>query len=318
MSAVVVPIVPRVEIKRILYATDFSAASRAALPIVCALARRYQSQIFVENVRPPLPYAVAAPEAACLAENRRERETREEMDKILHSEEMKGLRATLLVKTGDPAEELQCAVRDYDIDLAVVGTHGRSGLLRLLMGSLAEELFRNLPCPVLTVGPHLAKRFEHPAAIKTIVCATDLSPESHIVFPLVASLAAEYRARIVLVHVIPSQEALSNKGLELAGKRRKEIQRMFCGDVDPRCCFEVVVDFGEASERILSCAHEYQADLIAFGVRQASDATTHFRHTVAYNVALEAECPVLTYRSPEKWGAPEKWATPWVVSEKKL
>ena len=312
MSAVVVPIVPRVEIKRILYATDFSPASRAALPIVCALARRYNSQVYLANVRPALPYAVAAPEAACLAENQRERQARKEMDNLLHSEEMKGVAATLLVESGDPAEEVQRAVRDYDIDLAVVGTHGRTGLMRLLMGSLAEELFRNLSCPVLTVGPHLARRFEHPEGIKNIVCATDLSPESHIVFPLVASLAAEYRAGIVLVHVIPSQEALSSKGMVLAGQRRAEIRRIFCGDVDPRCAFEVVVDFGEPAERILSCAKEHQADLIAFGVRQAGDATTHFRHTVAYKVALESECPVLTQRSSEKWPAP------WIVSEKNL
>jgi nucleotide-binding universal stress UspA family protein len=312
MSAVVVPIVPRVEIKRILYATDFSPASRAALPIVCALARRYQSRIFLENVRSPLPYAVAAPEAACLAENQRERQTRAEMDKILQSEEMKGLAATVLVRSGDPAEELQRAVRDYDIDLAVVGTHGRTGLMRLLMGSLAEELFRNLTCPVLTVGPRLATRFQHPEGIKSFVCATDLSPESHIVFPLVASLAAEYRARIVLVHVIPSQEALSSKGMELAATRRTEIKRMFCGDVDPRCGFEVVVDFGEPAERILNCAQEHQADLIAFGVRQAGDTTTHFRHTVAYKVALESECPVLTQRSSKKWNAS------WTANERNL
>ena len=312
MSAVVVPIVPRIELKRILYATDFSAASRTALPIVCALARRYHSQVYVANVRSPLPQAVAAPEAACLAENQREREARKEMDNLLRGDEMKGVAATLLVKSGDPAEELHRAVRDHDIDLAVVGMHGRTGLMRLLMGSLAEELFRNLPCPVLTVGPHLAKRFEHPEGIRSIVCATDLSPDSRLVFPLVASLAAEFEAGIVLVHVIPSQAALSSKGMELAGQRRVEIQRLFCGEVDPRCGFEVVVDFGEPAERILSCAQEHQADLIAFGVRQAGDAATHLRHTVAYKVALESECPVLTQRSSQEW------STPRIVSERTL
>jgi nucleotide-binding universal stress UspA family protein len=299
MSAVVVPIFPRIEIKRILYATDFSCASRAALPIVCALARRFGSELYLENVRPPLPYVMAAPEAICLAENQSEREVRAEMNKLVQSEEMKGLAATPLVESGEPAEEILRAVRNHDIALAVAGTHGRTGIMRLLMGSLAEELLRTLPCPVLTVGPHLAARFQHPEAIKNIVCATDLSAESHAVAPLVASLAAEFCAKVTLIHIIPSQEALHHHGLELAMRRRKEIERMFAGEVDPRCELEVVVDFGEPAERILSCAAERHADVIAFGVRHRSQAATHLRNTVAYKVILESECPVLTYRSPK-------------------
>ncbi|HEX7286039.1 MAG TPA: universal stress protein [Candidatus Angelobacter sp.] len=299
MSAVVVPIVPRLEIKRILYATDFSPASRAALPIVCALARRFGSEIYLENVSPPLPYVMAAPEAICVAESQSEREIRAEMNKLVQSEEMEGLAATLLVESGDPAEEILRAVHDHDIDVAVAGAHGRTGIMRLLMGSLAEELLRTLPCPVLTAGPHLAARFQHPEAIKNIVCATDLSAESHAVVPLVASLAAEFCAKVTLVHIIPSQEVLRLHGLELAARRRKEIESMFAGEVDPRCGLEVVVDFGEAAERILSCAAERQADVIAFGVRHKSPAVAHLRHTVAYKVILESECPVLTYRSPK-------------------
>lgn len=299
MSAVVVPIVPRIEIKRILYTTDFSCASRAALPIVCALARRFGSEIYLENVCPPLPYVMAAPEAICVAESQSEREIRAELEKLVQREEMKGLATSLLVGSGDPAEEILRAVRDHDIGLAVAATHGRTGVMRLLMGSLAEELLRTLPCPVLTVGPHLAVRFQRPEAIKSIVCATDLSTESHSVVPLVASLAAEFCAKVTLVHIISSQEALRHGGLELAARRRKEIEHKFAGEVDPRCGLEVVVDFGEPAERILSCAAERHADVIAFGVRHRSQAVTHLRNTVAYKVILESECPVLTYRSPK-------------------
>lgn len=299
MSAVVVPIIPRIEVKRILYATDFSCASRTALPVVCALARRYHSEVYLENVIPPVPYVMAAPEAICVTGNQSERGVRAEMDKLLHSEGMKGLATTLLVETGDPAEEILRAVRDYGIDVAVTATHGRTGIMRLLMGSLAEELLRILPCPVLTVGPHLAARFQQPERIRNIVCATDLSPESRVVFPLVASVAAEFRANIILVHAIASQEALQYRGLELAVRRRKEIEHMFARDVDPRCGLEVVVDFGEPADRILACAAEHHADVIAFGVRSGSQAVTHLRNTVAYKVILESECPVLTYRSPK-------------------
>lgn len=297
MQAVVVPIVPAITINRILYATDFSAASKTALPVVAALARRYGSEVYLANVRSPLPYTMATPEAVCVVERKREHEARAAMDQLLQSPEMHGLATSVIVEAGEPAEELNRAVHDYDIDLAVVATHGRTGLMRLLMGSLAEELFRTLACPVLTVGPRFVNRLA-PAdgRIRTIVCPTDLSPESRGAFAYASSLAMEYRARIVLLHTITGRNALSSRALEAASAARKEVQRIFCPEIDPRCESEIVIEFGEPAERILACAHKYRADLIAFGVRPAGESSAHFRNTVAYQVVLNAECPVLTCR----------------------
>jgi nucleotide-binding universal stress UspA family protein len=297
MSAVVVPIVPRIELKRILYATDFSCASLAALPIVSALARHYGSQVFMQHVSPPLPYVMAAPEAICLAETRNDGAIRREMEKLLRNENMEGLATKLLVDSGNPAEEILRAVRTCEIDLAVAATHGRTGFMRLLMGSLAEELFRRLPCPMLTVGPHLDTRFQHPRTIRNIICATDLSPESRVVFPLVASVAAEFRATIVVLHVLPLQQGQHHEAPARAREKQREIERMFAGQVDPRCRLEALVDFGDPAERILACADERRADLIALSVRPDAHLVQHLRTTVPYKVMMESQCPVLTYRS---------------------
>lgn len=297
MNAAIIPIVPAIQVKRILFPTDFSEASRSALQIAAAIARRYGAELYAANVRTPLPYTMYSPEAVCAVDNKREREAREEMGKLLRAREIQVVPTSVLVETGDPAEELTRMVRDHDIDLAVVATHGRKGLMRLLMGSLAEELFRNLKIPVLTVGPRLHPRFANPETIKTILYPTDLSAESRAALPYVASLAAEYRARIVVLHVLSSSGALSESALELAAKARGQMKRFFCGEIDPRCQVELVVDFGDAAERILHAVHECNADLVAFGVRRAGEASTHFRNTVAYKVVLQAECPVLTCRS---------------------
>jgi nucleotide-binding universal stress UspA family protein len=297
MSAIVVPIVPRIELKRILYASDFSSSSLAALPLVSALARHYGSEVYVQTVLPPLPYVMAAPEAICLAETRSEHGLQEKMQELLHADAMKGVSAKPLISSGEPAKEILRAVRNNTIDLAVAATHGRTGFMRLLMGSLAEELFRLLPCPMLIVGPHLDARFQRPRTIRNIVCATDLSPESGSVFSMVASLAAEFRANIVLVHVVPSQEVLHHGGVELARRRRKEILDMFAGEVDPRCGLDIMVDFGEPAERILAAAAACRADVIAFGVRPAGHLAQHLRTTVPYRVIMESQCPVLTYRA---------------------
>jgi nucleotide-binding universal stress UspA family protein len=296
MNAAIIPIVTAITVKRILYATDFSEPSRAALPVVSAIARRYGAEVYAANVRSPLPYTMYSPEAVCTVDNQREREAREEMGKLLHRPEMEGLAVSIVVESGDPAEELKRMVRDLDIDLVVVATHGRTGVMRFLMGSLAEELFRNLRVPVLTVGPRLSPRFAAIKAVKTILYATDLSSDSRVMFPFVASLAAEYRSKIVLLHTIPASEALDANAMELAARVRRQMQKLFDGEIDPRCEVEIVIDFGDTAERILNTAHECQADVVAFGVRPAVEAGLHFRNTVAYKVILEAECPVLTSR----------------------
>jgi nucleotide-binding universal stress UspA family protein len=297
MHSAVIPIVPAIQIKRVLYAIDFSEASRAALPIVAAIARRYHSQVFAAHIRPPLPYTMYSPDAVVVMDNKHERDSREAMDKLLHAEEMAGVAASVIVETGDPAEELRRIVSEHDINLIVVGTHGHSGLMRLLMGSLAEELFRSLAIPVLTVGPHLSPRFADLKGIKTIIFPTDLSVESRAAFPLVASLAAEYQSKIVVLHVISSSDALSSAAMELAARARTQMEKLFCREMDPRCGYELVVDFGDPAERILHAIHEHQADVLALGVRHAGEASTHFRNTVAYKVVQESECPVLTQRT---------------------
>jgi nucleotide-binding universal stress UspA family protein len=129
---------------------------------------------------------------------------------------------------------LKRAVLDYDIDLAMTGKHGRNGLMRLLMGSVAEELFRNLDCPVLTVGPHYTSNVVPAEALKTILYPTDLTPASKAAFPYVASLAVEYNAKIILLHTIPARNVISSIALENAELARREEQRMFSSEIDPR------------------------------------------------------------------------------------
>jgi nucleotide-binding universal stress UspA family protein len=168
--------------------------------------------------------------------------------------------------------------------------------MRFLMGSLAEELFRSLPVPVLTVGPHLDARFANIETVKTILYPTGLSADSRAAFPFVASVAAESRAKIVLLHVIPSSSALSTHAMDLAARARGQMQKLFCNEIDPRCEVELVVDFGDTAQRILHAAREYHADVVALGVHKAGETRTHLRNTVAYKIVLEAECPVLTSR----------------------
>ncbi|HEY6972629.1 MAG TPA: universal stress protein [Candidatus Angelobacter sp.] len=302
-ASVVVPILPAIQLKRVLYATDFSEGSKAALPLVCAIARRYNSELFVAHICEPLPYVMATPEAVSVLERRDQRHAREKLAGLLRAADAFELSTKTIVQTGDPIKHLQEIVREKSIDLAVLSTHGRVGLKHLVLGSVAEALFRHLPCPVLTVGPHLAHRFLGRFEIRRILFPTDLSEESRAVFPYLASLAHEYSAAITALHVLPPETAGNPDARMLAEPLRKEMMRIFSPEISPRCNAEFLIDSGDASERILAHAEEPDVDLIGFGIRKAGEIATHFRNTVTYRVLLNAKCPVLTHRFQHQWTA---------------
>ncbi len=126
-AAIVISIMPAVQVKRILYATDFSEASRAALPLVSAIARQYGSHVYIANIWSPLPHSMVAPEAVSTLENRQESAAQSKGNELLATAELAGLQATVVVHPGDPVQELNRVVREQNIDLAVLSTHGRTG-----------------------------------------------------------------------------------------------------------------------------------------------------------------------------------------------
>src|SRR5215469_7478253 len=170
-AAAIVSILPKIELKRILFATDLSDASLKALPVVANIARKYGSHVYLSHVWTPLPYTMVSPEAVAALENQQTREAKEKVITVQRRKELAGIRSTVLVAGGDAATELDQLITDYSIDLVVLATHGRTGFKHLLMGSVAEELFRKLRCPVLTLGPHIAGRFATAPAV------------THILFP---------------------------------------------------------------------------------------------------------------------------------------
>lgn len=301
MNAAAIPILPAVRLKHLLYATDFSDASRAALPIVSAIARKYGSHVFAAHVWSPLPYSMVSPEALSTLEGKEERDAREVLEQFVRTSEFEGLEVTPILRCGDAVRELGRIVHQQHIELAILSTHGRTGFKRLLMGSVAEELFRCLPCPVLTVGPNISSRFAAASEVKEILFPTDLSFDSGAVFPYLAALAAEYAAGVTLLHVVSRDDRKHPAGMDEADALRSAMRRMFVPQIDPRCEARLLVEAGDPVERILSHARNDKADLIGFGVRQGGEISTHLRNSVPYKVMLGAECPVLTSHLGDGW-----------------
>jgi nucleotide-binding universal stress UspA family protein len=284
----------RIKLKKILWTTDFSPASQASLPHVLALARRYESKVYLAHVIVPHPYPMVSPEAAPYIEDlRRGSSTR--LTALAESDQLRGIPHEVLLAHGEVAEELKAMVKDHQIDLLVLATHGRRGLRRFLLGSVAEEVWRTAECPVLTVGPHA---LEHPAteiALRHILYPTDLSAESFAAAPFALSFALEYESRLTVLHVVPT--AIRTSARLLARAFRDELQEVFPSEMVPWCEPECVVESGDPVETILRTAKERKADLIVLGVRSPQALAQQHLSNVAYPVVAGADCPVLTVRA---------------------
>ncbi|HWF90644.1 MAG TPA: universal stress protein [Terriglobales bacterium] len=294
MNAMAVPTPITIDIKRILCPTDFSPVSLAALPVASTLAEEYGAEVFLTHICSPVPYTAGSPEMLEALERREENEAWEKLRNILVGNDLRNVPASSLVRWGGPVDEVNRLVRDDKVDMIVTSTHGRTGWKHLLMGSVAEELLRTVPCPVITVGPKLQRRFAKAASIKNIVYATDLSEESKAAFPYVASMATRYRAALTLLHVLPIENADNPNAKLLAQPWRDQMRKTFSPCIDWHSAASYEIDFGDPAERILFYAKEKNAELIAFGVRRRSEVATHLRNTTTYRVILDAHCPVLT------------------------
>ncbi|MEO8076703.1 MAG: universal stress protein [Acidobacteriota bacterium] len=148
----------------ILVPLDFSKASHAALRYACRLADRLPASLHLLHVVEPAALAsgylevyVAAPDVQELFED----EGHQLLNEALTPEEQARYHAALIQRTGDPATEiLRYVTAQGNIDLIVMATHGRGGVARLMMGSVADRLVRAAPCPVLTL--------RHPAEAATL------------------------------------------------------------------------------------------------------------------------------------------------------
>jgi nucleotide-binding universal stress UspA family protein len=289
--------VPRaVSFKNILFATDFSDSSMKALPYASGLARKFDASLFVCHVITPTPLAVGAPEAAPYLYQAETESAGRALDDLLKSRDLSGIAAKSLMSAGILSDELKTAITQNKIDLVIAGTHGRTGVRRLLMGSSVEEICRTATVPVLTVGPDLVRAEGEEIAIRDIVYPTDLSEESAYAVPYVAALAATYGARVTVLHVMPEESAANPDAKKLAEPLRASMVHTFerqFGAIKPN----YVLEFGDTVETILNCVRRTHAGLIAMGIRNAFLPGFQLRSSVAYRVISAAPCPVLTCRS---------------------
>jgi nucleotide-binding universal stress UspA family protein len=279
-------------LQNILYATDFSKHSSSALPYALSIARKYGSTLFVVHVISLSPFSHSAPTLGWQAMS--DQAVREAKTAILSLEpQLKGIPHEVLIRKGDVWSEICAVVGEKAINLAVVGTHGRAGVSKVLMGSVAEKIFRHAPCPVLTVGPNVCGEPDAIVDLHTILCPTDFSSESLAAVPYAISLAQENQARIYLLHVT---ESVVDKATEASLTAR--LAQLVPPEAELWSQPKAYVDSGSAAEKILNLAEELPVDLIVLGVKRTPrlPGASHLAMATSYKVVTEAICPVLTVR----------------------
>jgi nucleotide-binding universal stress UspA family protein len=277
--------------QRILVATDFSEASERAVDYALSLARTYQSRVYVAHV---LPLDIMmSPELMEASRQKLWEAAKEGMKKTLWSGRFFGVPYKTVLREGQFWPTLRAAIEEHEIDLVVIGTHGGNALQKMLIGSSAEELFRQARVPVLTVGP-AAHESLYGVEFRNILFATELGPRAAEQAELAVSLAEQHRSRLTLMHVLPagSWEEAETEPSTVVQKLRDVLPNW-----ELHCLPLFRVPVGKPVAEILRAAKEIPADLIVLGAKSRQGLAGHVPHTKVYEVACRAQCPVLTLKS---------------------
>jgi nucleotide-binding universal stress UspA family protein len=282
----------KIALKNVLFATDFSPISETALLFAESIARHYESKLTVAHAISPIETRMVPPEAWGASQQALDEAAALQMNDL--DQRLRGLPHEVVIQHGLVTDVISELIATTDADLLVMGTHGRSGFGRLMIGSVAEEVFRQAACPVLTIGPRVSAQAPHEAEFKQILFATDFNPQSQAA-SYALSLAQEFQARLTLLHVgarIAELETDSESILQ-------ELDSLVPVDAKMWCRPEYVAKLGVPAVAILEVAKEKCADLIVLGVRSAAGrvgAATHAAAATAHSVVSSAACPVLTVR----------------------
>lgn len=280
-------------IRRILCPVDFSEFSRAAVERAVAIARPFHAEVTALFV---LPFAFPpddgrAEAAAPVAPEPGVRDAvAEDLEEFLRPAREAGLELRLCVRSGECTGHILDLVRDREIDLIVMGTHGRSGFERWVLGSVTEAVLRKAPCPVLAV-PRTAPRSLPGGPISgRILCAVGLSEQSARTAAYAVALGRATGSVVSLLHVWdgaggPRVRAICEA--EIARRLREAAH----ADGPPACAVAEIVVRGQPYREILRIAEAQQAGVIVVGGHRHGTGTT------ASRVLREAEAPVLVVPS---------------------
>jgi nucleotide-binding universal stress UspA family protein len=297
-----------VVIRKILAATDFSPASEGALRWADFLASRLGAELVLFHAFSLDPALLAGPTGVAVdLASRLLDEVRRAAEESMRELQTRFPRARAVIEQAPAREGIVRAAHAQQADLVCVGTHGRTGLPRLLQGSVAQHVVVHSPVPVLTV-----RQDDRPARLRCILAPTDFSPPADAALPWADFLARAFDARLVLLHVVevtyetildlpraaraePVGEALAR---ELQERARRELESRAQSLGPCELVLRTGLGAGLSRQTIVEVAQEVDADLVVIGTHGRTGVERILFGSVAEHVVRTSPVPVLTVRQP--------------------
>lgn len=300
-----------IEFKHILCPVDFSDASKPSLAAAAALARWYGARLTLIHVVPTfdaMPVYGNSGEAFQLVQpmSREEvvSEIRRQMDVGAVAPD-----AAVVARAGDTSAVIVHEAATSGADLIVMGTHGRRGFRRLLLGSVTESVLHHAQCPVLTVPPRADAPVTGPVTFKRILCAMDFSPAAQEALDVALNLGRQADGAVTVLHAIEwltEEDPKSTAHFDVPEFRRhmaadsqRQLEALTEGESRTWCEIHHVVVFGRAHRQILEAATNDATELIVMGAQGRGGVGLALFGSTTHEVVRGAACPVLTVRAPQ-------------------
>jgi len=301
----------------ILFPTDFSSVAEDAFSHAAHLALQSGATVHVFNVVTPEGDTDSNPMEFLPITPAETNEVGSTVPQRMEVQTVTQERGTVpVVYTQTDSASPQTAIVDYatehDVDLVVMGTHGRKGMDRLLSGSVAEEVVRRAPCPVFTVLASENRPTRTP--IDRVVAPVDLSEQSALVRDHAAALATVYGASLDLLHVVEEAAFPTAYGVDPLTPAQPDVQdrarealESLAADLDdfPNLVNTHVLA-GYAARDIVDFADEHAADLLVMATHGRTGLQRFLIGSVTEKVVRSAPCPVFTVKSFGKSLVPQR------------
>lgn len=283
-------------IRNILLATDFSQCSARALDYALGIASRYESQLCLFHCIDPAPFSLVGPEPLWKTVEDTRYELEQTASNLRRQVKANSLEIKVVVEAGDVAAILPQIAKNLENDLIVVGTHGRTGWRKTLLGSVAEAVMDQASCPVLSVGSSAVRKRIQEHGPENILLVSEAARRSQLAESYALSLARKHRSRLTTVDVLENR----------AGRVVAQVAELKCCETDFRNPIrdkelrtpeQLPVEIGTESDLILQVASTSAADLVVLAVPDDHKFTDRFVSTNSYRVVCGAPCPVLTVRA---------------------
>ncbi len=283
---------PTFDPKRILCPVDFSEHSAAALRVAGGVAKAFGAEVSVLHAqRMEVPvYFTAAQTKALQAQLRRSRKTARDFVMKFAGEHLpEEVSREVQLTEDDPVLSILRTAKQSKAGLLVMGTHGRSGLERIRLGSVTESVLRQTSAPMLTVGPAI-KPTRSLGLIRRIICPVSFTEADRSTIEHAAALAEKTGAELVPIHVLETGAAVDSA----AEQAKTKLCEWIPPAVRDRCTLREVVRQGHVGEQLVAEARESRADLMVVSAHPRSLLGTILFGSTTEFVIRNAGCPVLS------------------------